>query len=102
MRGIERYYFHKSRTPKWADKKKINDMYRASKFLGSDWHVDHKVPLISPLVCGLHCEDNLEIILATVNIAKGNHTWPDMWNEPQQLFDISFLHECDNHQLRLF
>ena len=101
MRGIERYYLHKDRTPEWADKKKINKLYRKSKKLGSDWHVDHLVPLIHPRVCGLHCEDNLQIMLAIENIKKGNHIWPDMWNEPQELFDISFLHECNNHQMKL-
>lgn len=101
MRGIERYYFHKSRTPEWADKKKINAIYKKSKSLGAKHHVDHMVPLINPRVCGLHVEYNLEVLTEKANLAKGNHTWPDMWNEQSQLFDISFLIKCDNHQMRL-
>jgi hypothetical protein len=40
--------------------------------------VDHVVPLKSPLVCGLHCEANLELIPANDNFRKGNRHWPDM------------------------
>ena len=41
-------------------------------------HVDHIVPLQSALVCGLHCEANLEIIPGAANEAKKNYWWPDM------------------------
>lgn len=97
MRGVERYYLHKSRTPKWADKKKIKELYRASKLLGKEWHVDHLVPLMHPRVCGLHCEDNLEVITAAANLKKGNWHWPDMWMEPMELN----LPPMRGHQMRL-
>jgi hypothetical protein len=34
--------------------------------------------LRSELVCGLHCEANLQIISAFDNQSKRNYRWPDM------------------------
>lgn len=39
---------------------------------GIAWHVDHIIPLQSRKACGLHCADNLQVIPAGLNIAKGN------------------------------
>ena len=68
--------------PKWADAKKIQTEYElaawCSKVTGEKYHVDHIVPLKSNLVCGLHNEFNLRVILAKDNIIKGNRHWPDM------------------------
>jgi hypothetical protein len=69
-------------TPSWANPFFIAEAYdlaqRRSKATGFKWHVDHVVPLQSPLVCGLHVENNLQVIPASVNHAKGNRHWPDM------------------------
>jgi len=63
-------------TPTWADKCKIKAIYieSADKTVstGVKHNVDHIVPLNSDKVCGLHCEDNLQIILATDNVKKSN------------------------------
>ena len=55
----------------WADRKKIAEIYAQGRLRGL--HVDHIVPLKHPLVCGLHCEFNLQLLAPEVNIAKRNH-----------------------------
>lgn len=71
-------------TPQWANKFFIQEIYdlaqRRSKMLGFKWHVDHIVPLKSELVCGLHVENNLQVIPGVLNISKFNRSWPDMPN----------------------
>ena len=37
------------------------------------------VPIVSKNVCGLHVENNLQILPAKVNQSKGNRVWPGMW-----------------------
>lgn len=64
-------------TPKWANKKAIRQLYlQAAKWNaknpGNKVHVDHIIPLKSDYVCGLHCENNLQIIPAVSNISKKN------------------------------
>ena len=62
--------------PKWADLRAINEIYLRAYKEGK--HVDHIVPLKSPIVCGLHCEANLQLLEPRANISKGNRIWPDM------------------------
>lgn len=81
-RNAERRAAKLCATPLWADKKKIEAFYETaqglSMLLGEWYHVDHIVPLSSNLVCGLHCDANLQVCLGTDNIIKGNRWWPDM------------------------
>ena len=69
-------------TPAWADLEKIEALYEAArlctKLTGTQWHVDHIVPLKHPLVQGLHVEANLQVISAFDNLSKKNYWWPDM------------------------
>ena len=69
-------------TPGWANEFFMQEAYALAalrtKMLGFKWHVDHVVPLRSKIVCGLHCEANLRVIPAAINMSKGNRYWPDM------------------------
>ena len=69
-------------TPAWANKEDIDSIYLLASInrkAGLDVHVDHVVPLQSKLVCGLHCESNLQLLYSSDNISKGNRHWPDQW-----------------------
>lgn len=72
----------KAATPHWANLGAIRNFYLTADSLGmlvGEWfHVDHIVPLKSPIVCGLHCEANLRVISAVENRKKNNRYWPDM------------------------
>lgn len=63
-------------TPPWADAKAIEEFYVKAAYLtattGIRHEVDHIYPLQGRLVCGLHCETNLQILTKTENIRKHN------------------------------
>lgn len=69
-------------TPKWADLAAIDRIYALAaqqrQLTGESVHVDHIVPLKSDLVCGLHVEANLRLVIGSYNSRKRNHVWPDM------------------------
>lgn len=62
--------------PKWANKKIMNQIYRQAKDMQKEdgvlRHVDHIIPLQHPMVSGLHCEFNLQILTAKENGEKKN------------------------------
>jgi hypothetical protein len=63
-------------TPKWADKKKMKEIYDRARLLseetGVKHEVDHIIPLKNELVCGLHVETNLRIVTKEENRRKRN------------------------------
>lgn len=71
-----RYSRAKEGRVSWANKFFIKEAYHLAslrtKLTGMEWHVDHIIPLRNPLVCGLHVENNLQVIPAEVNHRKGN------------------------------
>jgi hypothetical protein len=85
MQGRIRRASEARATPSWADRKAVLLKWKEAKFLtgstGTQYSVDHIVPLHHPLVCGLHVENNLAVITLDENIRKSNNYWPDMWNE---------------------
>jgi hypothetical protein len=66
----------------WADEEKIISFYTCAQHLtkttGVVHDVDHIVPLINDIVCGLHNEFNLDVLTKSQNSSKGNRVWPDM------------------------
>ena len=65
--------------PPWFERRRVQEVYAAAARLrkrGVDCVVDHIVPFNSPLVCGLHCLDNLRIVSRRGNSVKSNHAWP--------------------------
>lgn len=66
---MKRHAAKLQRTPSWADLEAIEAFYVARP---EGFHVDHKIPLRGEFISGLHVLNNLQYLLATENIAKGN------------------------------
>ena len=86
-------------TPCWLDDdqlKQIRDIYKERKHRNKIqgltnkshpdfWNVDHIVPLMHPLVCGLHVPWNLQLMRRCENASKSNCYWP---HAPVQQLDL--------------
>lgn len=68
-------------SPTWSNLFFIEEIYALgqlrTKLFGFSWHVDHVVPLKSKIVCGLHVEQNLQVVPAVINQSKSNTVWPN-------------------------
>ena len=65
-----RYIIIKRATPKWADMLAIQLIEEEAHSKGH--HVDHIIPLQGKNVCGLHVENNLQILSPKLNLWKSN------------------------------
>lgn len=61
------------RTPKWADKRAIQEFVEAKP---PGYHLDHILPIRGETVCGLHVLENLQYLPAEDNIRKSNSVIP--------------------------
>lgn len=73
---------YKRAKPPWVTWAECDAFWRESERMtaatGVQHSVDHIVPLLHPLVCGLHCPANLRVIPLADNQRKSNNHWPDM------------------------
>lgn len=67
-------------TPTWVDQREINkvrrECIRLNKTSITEYEIDHIDPLLSPLVCGLHVHNNLQILPKEENRLKSNKFKP--------------------------
>ena len=85
-------------TPPWITPGMIDAMRQIYTKAPAGHHVDHIVPLSSPIVCGLHVPWNLQHLPDRANLSKSNHHWPGHPCENAELFpDLA----PEPHQLRL-
>jgi hypothetical protein len=65
----KRQYHESLRLPRWADRKKIQDIYDNCP---TGYEVDHIIPRRGRNVCGLHVENNLQYLTKKENRRKKN------------------------------
>lgn len=79
-------------TPPWADLRKMRELLKEARRLTAETGIphtlDHRIPINGRYVCGLNCDDNLQVLRHDLNAAKSNH-WrqhghPDMFDQPEQ------------------
>ena len=68
--NLARKFRRTKATPLWADMDVIKQFYIRAAAAGM--HVDHIIPLNGANVCGLHVENNLQLLTPMANAIKGN------------------------------
>lgn len=76
-RSAERRAAKRQATPIWLTTEHLQELHEIYENCPPGWHVDHIVPLISAVVCGLHVPWNLQYLTPQENRAKGNRLLPD-------------------------
>ncbi len=84
-------------TPPWITYEQIRAMAAISVNCPRGHHIDHIVPLSSPIVCGLNVPWNLQHLAKGPNLLKSNHIWPGHPCENVELFETAY----EPHQQRL-
>ena len=73
---VERRKKRDKSIPPWANKSAIRELYIKARQLtletGIKHEVDHIIPSNHNMVCGLHVENNLQILTESENIRKSN------------------------------
>lgn len=70
QRNRLRESYCKQQTPTWANATVIDAIYAEAR--RTNMTVDHIVPLRGTNVCGLHVENNLQLLTRADNARKGN------------------------------
>ena len=80
--GSEVWAKYSRAKPPWTTHSECRAVWSKSRQMtaetGVQHSVDHIVPLLHSLVCGLHCPANLQVLPLALNIQKSNKHWPDM------------------------
>lgn len=88
--GAEVWAKYSRAIPPWTTHRECREFWDLSQqqtaATGVQHSVDHLVPLLHPMVCGLHCPANLRVVPLAHNIKKSNNWWPDMWGPQEELF----------------
>lgn len=96
---MRRYAAKISAIPSWIDKESVMDIYKQAHALteqtGVKHQVDHIVPILSKIVCGLHVQQNLQILSKIENIKKGNRMWPGH-PDPKRDISIKRIEQAQN------
>lgn len=100
-----RYFYHKwLAIGPWTNDEEIDKVYAECarrRAAGEKVVVDHIVPLVSGIVCGLECHWNMAIVSEYENTKKSNRFWPDCPQEVNGVPEQAELLE-DFEQFTLF